>query len=92
MSTTHQAKLVYGVGGYLAGFNDPDDAILMMDGNSINNVEYFEGYDIFGEVIAEVEEDSYEVITLDMLKGIVPDASVFSDLEGFKLYLIVDSY
>ncbi|APC44398.1 hypothetical protein [Pseudoalteromonas phage PH357] len=92
MSTTYQAKLVYGVRGYLAEFNDPADATLLKEGNSINNIEYFEGYDIFGEVIAEADGDCCEEITLDTFKDYVADECVFSSKEDFRLYLIVDNY
>lgn len=90
MSKTFISKLVYGVKTDLAEFNDEDDAILLMDGNTINNVEYFESYDIFGEVY--VESDG--LINIDSLEvgQLLPDLNVFKKEKGFKLYLILESY
>lgn len=92
MSKTFISKLVYGVKTDLAEFNDEDDAILLMDGNTINNVEYFESYDIFGEVVLYVESD--DLINIDTLEvgQLLPDLDVFKKEKGFKLYLILESY
>lgn len=92
MSTTYQAKLIYGIDARLAKFHSADDKNKLVNDYSINNVEYFYEQSIFGELIAEVEEDDLVAISPDIFKGISPDKTVFSCTEFFKLYLIVDSY
>lgn len=92
MSKTFISKLVYGVKTDLVKFNDQDDAILLMDGNTINNVEYFESYDIFGEVVLSVESD--DILNIDSLEvgQLLPDLNVFKKDKGFKIYLILENY
>lgn len=91
MSRVYKAKLVYGIGAKEAEFHCESDKDNLVGNNSINNVEYFYEQNIFGEVVYEVEEDDFEIVPLGDLEECAPDEVVFSSVEGFKLYLVVDS-
>lgn len=92
MSTTHVAKLVYGVKESLAEFYDEEDLISLRNGYEINEVNYYYDLGVFGVELESSGEGCLTKVSLDTFMREHSVADVIKNHEECKVYLCVDRY
>lgn len=92
MSTTHVAKLIYGVQESLAVFYDEEDLINLRNGYEINNVKYYYDLGVFGVELESSEEGCLTDVDMKTFMKEHNVADVIKNHEECKIYLCVDSY
>lgn len=92
MSTTHGAKLIYGIPESAAKFYCEQDKLDLKDGCEVNLVSYFHSVGLFGVELEYSEEGCITVIGLDTFMQESSVADVIENYTECKVYLCVTSY
>ena len=92
MSTTHVAKLIYGVKEALAEFYDDEDLSYLKNGYEINSVNYYHELGVFGVELESSGESYLTHINLNTFMKEYSLVEVIKNHEECKVYLCVTSY
>ena len=92
MSTTHVAKLIYGIREADAKFYCEQDRLDLKDDCEVNLVSYFYDAGLFGVELESSEEDYLTVVDMNTFMKECSVADVIENYAECKVYLCVTSY
>ena len=92
MSTTHVAKLIYGIKESNAKFYSEQDKLDLKDDCEVNFISYFYDVGLFGVELESSEEGYLTSIGMDTFMKECSVADVIKNYTDCKVYLCVTSY
>ncbi len=92
MSTTHVAKLVYGIHESEAEFYSKQDKLDLKNDCDVNLVSYFYDVGLFGVELESSEEGCLVGVGMNTLMKEHSVSDVFKNYDKCKVYLCVTSY
>ncbi len=92
MSTTHVAKLIYGIPESEAEFYSQHDKLDLLNDFDVNLVSYFYDLGLFGVELESSEEGCLVGVDMNTFMKEHSIKDVIKNHEECKVYLCVDSY